>query len=268
MNLGASAIVLRPRGVAEIMDLACRFTFTRAFGLYLRLSAVFLLPFYAAVVALHYLLELEWWHTALIGLSLATWLEAPFTLAASRAMFNEKPTTKQVLKSFWSHIGSYTGAMIIKGLVISATGVLTCGLGFFIFAPSGTYVPEVTLLEDSTGTAAWGRSKRLVGQRSSDAFMAFASLFVAQVAFAFGFEVFGQALVSTILQLGQPFGSVLQDGMTPFFLAGIFLAAPYIATSRFLAYIDTRTRADGWDIQVKFMSVVAKDQAAKAGVSA
>jgi hypothetical protein len=268
MNLGASAIVLRPRGVAEIMDLACRFTFTRAFGLYLRLSAVFLLPFYAGVVALHYLLELEWWHTWLIAIALATWLEAPFTLAASRAMFNEQPKTMQVVKSFGSNLASYTGAMIIKGLLVSITGVLTCGLGLFIIAPGGTYVPEVTLLEGSSASAAWGRSKRLVGQRSSDAFMAFASLFIAQLAFAFGFEVFGQALVSDILQLGKPFGGVFDEGVTPFCLAGIFLAAPYVATSRFLAYIDTRTRADGWDIQVTFMSVVAKDQAAKAGISA
>jgi hypothetical protein len=33
---------------------------------------------------------------------------------------------------------------------------------------------------------------------------------------------------------------------------------------RFLTYIDTRTRADGWDIQVKLMAVAARDAEAKA----
>ena len=37
MNLGASAIVLRPRPLSEVLDLACRLSVSLAFGLYARL---------------------------------------------------------------------------------------------------------------------------------------------------------------------------------------------------------------------------------------
>ena len=44
MNLGASAIVLRPRTLAETFDLACRLSCSIALSLYVRLAAVVLLP--------------------------------------------------------------------------------------------------------------------------------------------------------------------------------------------------------------------------------
>lgn len=262
MNLGASAIVLRPRTVAEVMDLACRFTFARSLALYLRIAAAVLLPAYALVIAAAYLLKLPWWSVWLLATALAIWLQAPFTLAASRVMFGEEPTIKSVLSAFWSRFGAYTGGMLLKALYVSLGGLL-CGVGALLVAPSGTLVPEVTLLEGSGATESWGRSRRLVNQRSSDSFGALFSLLVALLAFAIGFELFGQALVTDILQLGKPFGALLKDGVTPFAIAGVFAASPYLATARFLHYIDTRTRADGWDIQVKFMAIVGKHDAAK-----
>ncbi len=266
MNLGASAIVLRPRTVAEVMDLACRFTFARSLGLYLRIAAAVLLPVYAAVIAAAYLLSLPWWAVWLIAVPLAIWLQAPFTLAASRVMFGEEPTTGSVLSSWWGRFGAYTGGLLLKALYVSLGGAL-CGVGAFFVAPAGTLVSEVTLLEGSSAFESWGRSRRLVNQRASDSFGALLSLLVALVAFAIGFELFGQSLVSDILQLGKPFGALFKDGFTPFAIAGVFAASPYIATARFLHYIDTRTRADGWDIQVKFMAIVGKQEESKREVA-
>ncbi|NUP10768.1 MAG: hypothetical protein HOW73_32390 [Polyangiaceae bacterium] len=262
MNLGASAIVLRPRTVAEIMDLACRFTFARSLALYLKLSAVFVLPFFAITVALVYILEPTWWVVWAFAYPLSIWLQAPFTLAASRMMFGDKPTVKGVLKSFWSRFGSYTGAMMLKLLYVSLGGAL-CGIGAFFVAPGGTLVTEASLLEGASAGESWGRSRRLVSQRSTDSFLALMSLVVAHLAFVIGFELFGQALSNEILQIGKPLGDLFKDGVTPFALAGLFFAAPFISTARFLHYIDTRTRADGWDIQVKFMAIVAKHEEAK-----
>ena len=34
---------------------------------------------------------------------------------------------------------------------------------------------------------------------------------------------------------------------------------PWVATARFLQYVDGRTRADGWDIQLRFMAIAAAD---------
>ena len=38
-------------------------------------------------------------------------------------------------------------------------------------------------------------------------------------------------------------------------IAGLFASLPLVATLRFLAYIDIRTRREGWDIQVRFLEL-------------
>ena len=113
MNLGASAIVLRPRSVAEIMDLACRFTFARVLGLYARMSLAFLLPVVAGLIALELLVDVPAWALWTGSGALAIWLQGPFTLAVSRVMFGERPTVRSVAASFWSriHFGGRRGPL-------------------------------------------------------------------------------------------------------------------------------------------------------------
>jgi hypothetical protein len=67
-------------------------------------------------------------------------------------------------------------------------------------------------------------------------------------------------VVSYLLQAGEPFGSLLQDGGSPYALAGLFLATPLVASARFLSYIDGRTRRDAWDVQVRFLGIKAEAQ--------
>jgi len=266
VNLSASAIVLRPRSVAEIMDLTCRLTFARSLALYLRLSSAVLLPPFLGLLALHYFAGFDPWLLWLIAIPVVVWLEAPFTIAASRVMFGETPSVMTILRAFWGRLGAYTGAMFIKALYLGFSALFI--VGFFTTWPSGTLVPEAALLEGASATDAWARSKRLIAQRSSEAFVGLMALMLSPVTISLGFELFGQALVSDVLQLGKPFGELYEDGFTPFALAGLFMAAPFVATARFVHYIDTRTRADGWDIQVKFMAIIAKQQDAKGVVRA
>ena len=58
-------------------------------------------------------------------------------------------------------------------------------------------------------------------------------------------------------QLGKPFGDLWDDGGSAYAIVGFFAALPLVATARFLAYIDGRTRQDGWDIQLRFMAIAA-----------
>jgi len=259
MNLTASTIVLRPRSVAEMLDLTCRLTFSESIGIYLRLASFTLLPLYVAMLALKYVAGLEWITIWLIALPLAVWIEGPFTIAASRILFGEEPSAGAVMRLFAKRLFSYTGAMLIKALYL-ALGIAMCGIGLFITWPNGVLVPEASLLEGANASEAWPRSKRLVTQRASDSVPALFALMTAQLGFVIGFELLGQSLLDDIFQLGHPLGEILSDGGTPFALLGLFLAAPFAATARFLHYIDTRTRADGWDIQVKFMALLAKHE--------
>ena len=43
-------------------------------------------------------------------------------------------------------------------------------------------------------------------------------------------------------------------------LAAYWLFVPYLATARFLLYIDVRTRAEGWDVQTRFAAIAARGE--------
>jgi hypothetical protein len=80
---------------------------------------------------------------------------------------------------------------------------------------------------------------------------------------AVGFVSVSEALLNGglfdfVLQIGKPFGALLDEGGSAPALLGLFLAVPYWATARFLFYVDLRTRRDGWDVQVRFMSLASQ----------
>jgi len=247
MNLGSSAIVIRPRTTAEVLDLGCRVTVSLALPLYLRIAAFIILPAYALLLCLHYLLDFSWLATWAFAFPLAVWLEGPFTVAASRLLFADRITARGALRLFFSRFWPYSWALVIDAIAAA----------FIIPWATGTYVTEATLLEQASFTDARTRSGALVRGRSvAPALIGFMAMRVGLLVVA---ELLGQGIVKEVFQLGEPFGSLWDDYGTPYSLLGLLLAAPVVGTTRFLHYLDTRTRADGWDIQVRFMSLVARE---------
>ena len=47
-------------------------------------------------------------------------------------------------------------------------------------------------------------------------------------------------------------------------MIGYLSVAPVIALARLLDYVDTRTRLEGWDIQVRFKAAAARSAASRA----
>jgi hypothetical protein len=258
MNLGASAIVLRPRKIAEVLDLACRFSISVAFGLYARLTVLILLPVLAGCLLLRYAAGWRWlavWAVAVAGGSV---VQGIFTVAVGRILFSEALGAGQVLRLFGRRLGSYVGMMLI-GRTLLAASCLPLFMGLpFAWTPL-FFVNEASLLEGAGAFDALRRSSRLVGDRPFPVFGALLSLLLTQAAFVLTAELLGQGLVAEVLQLGKPFGSLFSDGGSPYALAGLLLSVPYVATARFLTYVDARTRADGWDIQLRFMAISAAE---------
>ena len=126
------------------------------------------------------------------------------------------------------------------------------------------YVHEASLLEGAGSVDAVQRSNRFVTSRAGLAFGVLVALILAQVGIVVTAELIGQGVVDDLLQLGVPFGKLFWEGGSPYALAGFFLSVPYVATARFLCYVDTRTRADGWDIQVRFLAIAARDEERRA----
>lgn len=260
MNLGAAAIVLRPRNLAEILDLACRLACSLALALYLRLAALVLLPCLAICLALRHALGWPWPAVWLVAAGLAAAAQGVFTVAVGRLLFSEELGARQVLRLFGKRAGSYLGMLAVSRMLL-AVAALPALLGLPFAWPRLLFVHEASLLEGARAGDAIQRSGRFVAGRLWGAFGVLLALLCTQAGFVIAVELLGQGLVDHVLQLGRPFGDLFAKGGSAFALAGFLLSVPYVATARFLDYIDARTRADGWDVQLRFMAIAARDAA-------
>lgn len=256
MNLSEAAVVLRPRGVAEVFDLALRWTTGVGGGLYLRLGLLLALPAALGCYALRLFAEQEWVLIWAVAWALAIPMHGVFTLAASRLMFERNVTALGVLRQYGSRLTSYIPGLLMVGF-INALGASILFAFPWAWA-RGAFVHEASLLEGQNATGAVRRSKEFVDHQYGRIIgMLFGSL-LAVFLVATAADQTGAAVLEFGLQLGRPFGSLWEDGGSFGALLGFFGAVPYVASVRFLTYIDGRTRRDGWDIQLSFMNLVMR----------
>lgn len=256
MNLARAAIVLRPRGVAELLDLAFLVLGSRSVMLFARLAALVLLPCYALCLALRYALDWSWWAIWPVAMLLGSCAQGPFTVAVGRLLFTETLSVREVMRVYKERVGAYFGALVVSRLYLLLAASLLLVPVFFAW-PRMLFVHEACLLEMAGPGAAVKRSSRFMAGDGARAFVMLMVLLVAHVAAVFAAQVLGDGIVDSVLQLGRPFDVLWMHGGSAYALAGFFLALPYVATARFLMYIDRRTRSDGWDIQVRFMAIAA-----------
>lgn len=263
MNLDAARVVLRPRSMTEIFDLALRFATAPAAKLYAKLGAIVLLPAWAGCVAARHLFAWDWASVWLLALALATPLQGVFTVAISRMMFAEEVRLREVLGQYLRRLPAYLGTLVLTRVMIAILSA-----GFFLVVPPFwmwarcAYVHEACLLEQAKPVDAITRAARMVSNNVISVVGLLLLLSLAAAGFVFVAEVLLiEGLIEFVLQLGRPFGSLLDNGGSAAALLGMFLAVPYWTTVRFLAYIDLRTRRDGWDIQLRFMAIQARARA-------
>lgn len=275
MKLDRAAIVLRPRNVSEIVDLAFRLTFSLALPLYAKLAAIVLLPILAGALVLHHYAKVEWYWVWLLTVAATNLAQGVYTVAAGRLLFAEDLRVREVLGAYFKRLPSYFFALLISRSVLTVLGssVLLllaqqygAGAGTFLFIfglpfawVALFFVHEASLLEGAGPIQAWQRAARFIKGRGGPAFALLMLLLCGQLGAVIVGELLGQALIDDLLQLGKPFGSLWDDYGSPFAILGLCLSVPFVSTARFLHYIDTRTRADGWDIQVRFLAITAKD---------
>lgn len=257
MNLEGARIVLRTRTPSEIFDLAVRFCASLAMPLYLRLGAIVLLPCMLATGAAHYTYEGEWAITWTIACVLAAFAQSVFTVAASRLLFDPKPRIGAILLHSLRRLPALLGALILHGLLLVLGSLIIVG-GMFVWVWH-TFLYEAVLLEQQGSAAAIGRASALIKRKFGSGLLVCIGSAAIVLLFVACAEALGQGLVDFVLQLGKPFGEFDPEDQpgTPFMVIGFFAALPLVATARFLSYIDGRTRQDGWDIQLRFMSVAA-----------
>lgn len=244
MNPNACRVVLRRRGPLEVFDLALRFLRAHA-APFARLFAVLLLPWVPLAVAA---CALTGGHPALVLVPLlaAPWLQAPATVLAGRLLFAEQVRVRDVLRELVRR----PGAALAAAGWWTASQVLGCGVLGWVLGVATCWVTEVALLEEAAVSRILRRSTRLAQLHLGVSVSAVFAWYGLTAWGALAGETLGQAVVGNVLQLGEPFGSAWEGTVTPFLLLGILAAQPVYGVYHLLLYLDVRTRAESWDLQV------------------
>jgi hypothetical protein len=260
VNWLASRVTLRIRTLSEIFDLGFVFLAENRKA-YARLSLFMLVVPFGITVGLQFA-HVAWWQIWVLAVLLGALVEGAFTTAAGQLLFTESIGTARLLALFARRSPAYVMSRILAGAAIAL-----CTPFIIPVAPLAArtlFVPECSLLEGASPGQSFRRGGQLMqGQSGSGVVFAFLLLLV-RLAFVVAAEELGQGLVEFVFQLGRPMGSLFDDGGSTFALAGFFASLPYAATTRFLGYVDRRTRREGWDIQVRFAALAQREGAEEA----
>lgn len=249
MNPYAIRIALRPRTPFESLDLALAFLRVHA-GPVGRLAAWVLLP-PAALFGLGIALTDHDLLLVIGALLLGPPLQAPFTVLAGRLLFAPEVPRGAVRDDLLGRPGLLAGLLLLS---VGHATTLVCGLvlGWLPVAVLSRYLPEVLVLERVGLDRGWQRALTLASDRSGAAFLGTLTGVAVAAWCVFAAEASLQSLVGWVLQLGQPFGSLLDTPprLTPYLVVGWLGAQPVLAVYRLMLYVDARTRLEGWDLQV------------------
>ncbi|HYQ16660.1 MAG TPA: hypothetical protein VEQ58_12905, partial [Polyangiaceae bacterium] len=237
-----------------------RFVVVRGGRKYLQLWSLSCAPLFAACVWLR-LSHVEWpgvWALALAGFVIA---QIPFTLSASRLLLADELALGDVFKAWLPKIPGQLFIHLVSLLLLAASALVIVPLPFL--AARLLHLPEISLLEGSGLIRAYERGARLCKSRLAETVESCFLLLAVWAAFILGAEVTGQAVQVDLLSFPAP-SDTLQSGGSWFALFGFFAAVPFLATARFLAYIDGRTRREAWDVQLRFTELAKQATAAGA----
>lgn len=264
----SSRLALRPRGVLEIFDLALRFM-TLHWRLYAPISAVFIFPIWVV----HSLLAHFVSQTAAVvfWLPASVLIRAFYTLLASKLVFEDALTLRRVLAALWeakgrifSYVMAYSLlALIILGIAQIDEAAVIASMSSIIALPvmaiglSGFFGLESALLERAGFFAGLKRSRSLVSSGTGEAVGGGILLLLLHGASVILGDVAGRSILTDLLMVRAP-EPLFSAGLGPLSLLGFWVVAPFIATTRFLLYINVRTVIEGWDIQTHFAKAAAR----------
>lgn len=259
LDVMRARVAFRDRAFIDVMDLALRFITVHA-RIYGRVALVVLVPAIALTYGVAYLAG--WVAAWVVALVLAFAAQVPFTVLASRVVFQERVRAREVLRAA---LGDLPRILVMRVLWISAVA-----LSSLIFvAPAGWvatvfgFTNEVMLLERAPIGQAFTRSNRVASSSLPEAML---GLLLAMTVPLLGIllaDVGGRQLIGELFQFRAP-ASVFSENGSLLALVGWFGVVPYVATARFFVYLNVRTRVEGWDVQTRFAALASRAELAEA----
>jgi len=247
-------VAFRERAFIDVMDLALRFLVVH-WRLYAKVSLVVLVPGIALTLGVASLAS-DWWVGWSVAFLLSFVAQVPFTLLASRLVFQERVSARVVLRAA---AGELPRILVMRGLWLLPIllGSVALVVPSFALATIFLFVDEVMILERSRILPAFGRSRRIAASSLGNTLLCLAMVTVLPLVAVLFADVGGRAFVSDLLQFQGPL-PLWTKGGSVLAVLGWFGVVPYVTTARFFAYLNVRTRAEGWDIQTRFAAIAAR----------
>lgn len=248
-------VAFRNRAFIDVMDLALRFLVVHG-RLYAKVSLIALTP----CIALTLLAEWAWGWTGawVVAVVLAFVAQVPFTVLASRLVFQEKVSTRAVIRAAAREVPRIFMMRLGWALAVGAGTLLLILPGVWV-ASIFLFVDEVMILERSPLGPAFGRSNRIASSGLGDAIIGVLMVVLVPALAVLLADVGGRAFIGELLQFRPPVPAWTAGGSVLAIL-GFFVIIPYVTTARFFTYLNMRTRAEGWDIQTRFAAIAARSQ--------
>ena len=254
MDLREARVVLRERRILDVLDLALRFVVAHAVP-YLVVSAFVVVP--CAVATVMVATHQGFTQGLMFALALSALAEVPFTVLGSRLVFEHEVSFGQVLRA---SLRRAPAVLVTRGLVATAAllGLAVVILPGVWVAASFFFVSEIAVLEEAGVGTAMSRAQRMLSGRFGDAMVAWMLLGALHLGATWLGDRALASQLNDLLQIspppkiGDPDGGMLG-------LVAFWLAVPYLTTARLFAYLDLRTRTEGWDVQVRFAALAQRE---------
>jgi hypothetical protein len=178
------------------------------------------------------------------------------TLYLSKAVFEETPSAKQIFRDFWNSL-----PQLLLFQVFLRSLLIPFVITWFIPFAFWPYLSEVILLErnplrrsDKRGLSTMARSFALHSASGGDLF----GRWMASVAFGL---IWMLALWAALFELRLLLtGRWMPDAA--FYLVylqlAIWIIVGYFSVVRFLTYLDSRIRTEGWEVELRLRAEAAR----------
>ena len=253
MDLMRARVTLRERNLLDVFDLALRFCIVHA-GAYAKVSAVVLVPSFAVSLAAAQLGG--WWMGWIVTVVVAAFATTPYVALASRLVFADAVGTREALGIALRAVPALLVIRFLQLLALAASSLMV----FMPWLWLGTillFVAEVVVLEQAAIGATFGRAQRIASAHFGSVAGTMLAMLAVPVAAAMVADLAGREVMKTVLEIHPP-PSMFHEGGSWLALLGFWMVVPLMTTARFFAYLDVRTRTEGWDIQTRFAAIAAR----------
>lgn len=257
-----AGVTLRPRSLDEVVDLA--FAYARRHPrLMLRWMAGHGLLAAGTVAVVHYVLDWNWLSVWCLAAAVGVVLEAVQLSALGAHLFGRPPSLRTAYRSLVRASGIIAILAALTTLPLQIMGgsggdetLLGLSVLSAMFWPlllaAQYHLVAVIVLERVPLRRATRRAWLLGSFGFGHALSLVLVSLALRAAAVYVVETFVQVTTTVILQFDAPFESLWNDGGSTASVAAYLAFGPFMALVYLLAYVDARTRTEGWDLQVRF----------------